>query len=146
MLFFSLLLFSSNTYLNAQDIAINSQHALAIRVLIGEYTDARKNKDSILLNKILTKDIDQLVSSGTWRKGKNRSLEGMMNSSSNNPGERTITIDNIRMISSGSAIVDTRYEIKNADGSVRKMWSTFVVVDTGDEWKITAIRNMKPAE
>ena len=38
-----------------------------------------------------------------------------------------------------------RYEIQNADGSVRKMWSSFVVVDDKKTWKITAIRNMEPA-
>jgi len=45
-----------------------------------------------------------------------------------------------------SALVDTRYEIANADGSIRKMWSTFIVVYEGNRWKITAIRNMLPTK
>jgi hypothetical protein len=39
-------------------------------------------------------------------------------------------------------IADARYEIQNADGTARKMWSTFIVVYQDDAWKITAIRNM----
>ncbi|TDI72183.1 MAG: DUF4440 domain-containing protein, partial [Bacteroidetes bacterium] len=33
----------------------------------------------------------------------------------------------------------------NADGTARKMWSTFIVVRNEDGWKIAAIRNMLPA-
>jgi uncharacterized protein YxjI len=49
------------------------------------------------------------------------------------------------MINPTTAIVDCRYEIQNTDGTVRKMWSTFLVVAEKEKWKITAIRNMLPA-
>jgi len=86
-----------------------------------------------------------LVSSGTWRYGKNACMHGMMQSSENHPGERSLTIEKIRLLNSSAAIVDTRYEIKNGDGSTRKMWSTFIVVLDGKSWKISGIRNMLPA-
>jgi uncharacterized protein YxjI len=38
-----------------------------------------------------------------------------------------------------------RYEIESADGTSRKMWSTFITVNDNGKWKITAIRNMLPA-
>lgn len=72
-------------------------------------------------------------------------MQGMLRSSTSNPGQRTLTVENIRFLNLESAIVDARYEIENADGSVRKMWSTFVAVQDQDRWKITAIRNMLPA-
>jgi hypothetical protein len=50
------------------------------------------------------------------------------------------------MVNAGAAIVDCKYEIRNSDGSVRSMWSTFIVVEKKKKWWITAIRNMLPAE
>ncbi len=130
------------SFLFSQDTRTAEQ---AIYKLIDDYALARETKDADLLNKILTPEIDQLVSSGTWRTGKTESMQGMMQSSTSNPGERTLTIDKIRFLDAEQAIVDCRYEINNPDGSTRKMWSTFIVTRTQDNWKITAIRNMLPA-
>jgi len=90
-------------------------------------------------------DIDQLVSTGEWRNGITAAVEGMLKSSANSPGTRTLTVDKIRMISSTSAIVDCRYEIQNTNNTTRKMWSTFIVIADKEIWKISAIRNMLPA-
>lgn len=116
-----------------------------IQTLIDSYSEARTKKDSTVLRSILTADIDQLVSSGNWRKGKKDALAGMLQSSARNPGTRTLSIEKIRFLNAVSAIADARYEIRTAEGSVRKMWSTFIVVRSEDQWKITAIRNMLPA-
>ncbi len=115
-----------------------------IEALIGKYAQARETKDTILLKSILTNDIDQLVSTGEWRRGMEGAMQGMMQSSKSKPGQRTLIVDNIRLINPESAIVDARYEIENTDGTVRKMWSTFIVVNQAGTWKITAIRNMLP--
>jgi uncharacterized protein (TIGR02246 family) len=117
----------------------------AITRLIDQYSEARETKDTVLLKNILTEDIDQLVSNGEWRIGIRVAIDGMMRSSSSNPGDRTLTIDKIRYLGSEGAIADCRYEIKNPDGSERKMWSTFVVVKQKGKWRISAIRNMLPA-
>ncbi len=129
----------------AQHTESNIKHTQDIHSLIDSYTEAREKKDSLLLNSILTADIDQLVSSGVWRRGKQESMKGMMRSSTSNPGSRSITVEKIRFLNSESAIVDARYVIQNADGTARKMWSTFMVVYNEDRWKIAAIRNMLPA-
>lgn len=126
----------------SQDSPGNRQQIVA---LVDAYVQARENNDTVLLESILTTDIDQLVSSGTWRKGIKASMDGMQQSSNGNPGTRTLKIEKIRFLNPGSAIADARYEIANADGTVRKMWSTFIVVYEEDNWKIAAIRNMLPA-
>ncbi|MFY0654651.1 MAG: SgcJ/EcaC family oxidoreductase [Cyclobacteriaceae bacterium] len=118
----------------------------AIYELVAQYSQAREDKDPELLNSILTDEIDQLVSSGTWRIGKDTALSGMMKSSKARPGSRTITIDKLRFLNDQTAIADARYEITNPDGSMRKMWSTFIVVLEEKTWKIAAIRNMLPAK
>jgi len=113
--------------------------------LIADYARARETKDEALLKRVLTVDADQLVSSGEWRIGMTESVTGMMRSSQSNPGERSITVERVRFLNSESAIADARYEIRNADGTGRNMWTTFVVVLKDGMWKISAIRNMLPA-
>jgi uncharacterized protein (TIGR02246 family) len=121
------------------------QQNQAVTQLIDSYVQAREARDTARLSSILTTDIDQLTSSGNWRHGREASMQGMLRSSANNPGKRSIQVENIRILGKESAIADTRYEIENADGSVRKMWSTFIVQLEDEKWKIAAIRNMLPA-
>lgn len=122
----------------------NDQQKL-IAVLIDQYSEARESRDTTLLKNILTTDVDQLVSTGEWRYGIDASVKGMLKSSANTPGTRTLHIEKTRMLTPNSAIVDCRYEIQNTDNTIRKMWSTFIVVADKGVWKITAIRNMLPA-
>ncbi|MCK5443217.1 MAG: nuclear transport factor 2 family protein [Maribacter sp.] len=117
----------------------------AIRTLIDEYAQARETKDTVLLRKILTNEIDQLVSSGVWRKGFSESKKGMLQSSTQNRGSRTLTIESIRFLHQTVALVDCRYTIQRPNGSTRKMWSSFTMQKEGNQWKIAAIRNMLPA-
>jgi len=133
------------TNLIAQEIIPSKKQTKDIHSLIDNYSLARENKDTALLENILTPDVDQLVSSGKWRKGKEESVKGMLQSSENNPGTRSLKIENIRLLTLQCGIVDARYEIENIDGATRKMWSTFMVVYKNKEWRITAIRNMLPA-
>lgn len=118
----------------------------AIRLLIDQYSEAREKRDTALLKRILSEDVDQLVSTGEWRNGIGAAVEGMLKSSATTPGTRTLTIDKMRSLGSNCVIVDCRYEIKNLDSTVRKMWSSFVVVLGKRNWKISAIRNMLPSE
>jgi len=131
--------------LYGQDNTVSDKQQKTITSLIDQYSQAREKKDTALLKAILTSNVDQLVSTGEWRVGIKAAVEGMMRSSANNPGTRTLIVDKIQAITSSSAIVDCRYEIKNSDGVVRKMWSTFIVVDDKDKWKIMSIRNMRPS-
>lgn len=118
----------------------------AITDLVAAYADARKNQDPQMIESLFTEDADQLVSSGTWRRGRPALVEGMLSSSRSNPGQRTLEIEQIRLISSSVAIADARYSIRNSDtGTERNMWSSFIAQKEGDTWKLTAIRNMLPA-
>jgi uncharacterized protein (TIGR02246 family) len=131
--------------LNGQHSTPNDNQRKAIASLIDQYSEAREKSDTVLLKKILTTDVDQLVSTGEWRNGIVAAVQGMIKSSASSPGTRTLKIETIRMFNSTTAIVDCRYEIQNADSTIRKMWSTFLVVTEERIWKISAIRNMLPA-
>lgn len=113
--------------------------------LIDQYSEAREKRDTILLKTILTNNVDQLVSTGEWRNGIGIPIQGMLKSSATSPGTRTLQVDKIRMLNPTTAIVDCKYEIQNTDSTLRRMWSTFIVVTEKKAWKISAIRNMLPA-
>lgn len=132
-------------FLYGQNIMPDDKQKKDIYSLIDKYSQAREKRDTVLLKTILTTDVDQLVSTGEWRTGIDASIKGMLNSSANSPGTRTLTIEKLRLFNPNSAIVDCKYEIQNADGTIRKMWSTFLVVFDKGIWKISAIRNMLPA-
>ncbi|RKN81057.1 DUF4440 domain-containing protein [Ulvibacterium marinum] len=128
-----------------QETVSNTEQRQGIYDLVESYAQARESKDTVLLESILVTDVDQLVSSGNWRNGKKESMKGMLRSSASNPGTRTLKVEKIRFLNSTSAIADARYQIQNSDKTIRKMWSTFIVVYKEDRWKIAAIRNMLPA-
>jgi uncharacterized protein (TIGR02246 family) len=113
--------------------------------IVADYNTARDSQDPKAIEKLFTEDADQLVSSGVWRRGKDTLVKGMLASSAGNPGDRTLTVETVRFVTSDVALADARYEIAGA-ASVRKMWSTFLVVKTADGWRIAAIRNMLPAQ
>lgn len=118
--------------------------AVKIHHLINHYSEAREKQDTLLLKSILTDEVDQLVSSGEWRTGIRESVDGMLRSSTANPGTRTLEVEKIRFLEDEIALVDCRYIIKNPNGTERNMWSSFVVVFHKKSWKIAAIRNMNP--
>ncbi len=141
---FLLLNLTAVLFLFGQDKTLVEPQRKAISSLIYQYAQAREKRDTALLKTILTEDVDQLVSTGEWRNGIGESVQGMLKSSAEKPGTRTLNIDKIRMFNANSAIVDCKYEIQNTDGTSRKMWSTFIVVSNKGLWKISAIRNMLP--
>lgn len=137
-----LLMVLSSSVLKSQ--SLTDKKSQAIIALVDRYSEAREKQDTVLLKNILTADVDQLVSTGEWRDGIQGSVAGMMRSSATSPGTRTLTVEKVKFLTSKSAVADARYVIQNQDGSPRKMWSTFVVVQVKGQWKITAIRNMLP--
>jgi hypothetical protein len=142
---FILFIFIIPTCIFAQNTSNSNKQKQEINSLIEKYTQSRETLDTVLLKSILTPDIDQLVSSGEWRTGMEGAMKGMVRSTTSNPGKRTLKVEKLRFLNSECAIADARYEIQNADGTIRKMWSTFIIVYTVEMWKITAIRNMLPA-
>jgi uncharacterized protein (TIGR02246 family) len=120
-----------------------SKDEMAVKELVARYNTARDQEQPDAIRALFTRDADQLVSSGEWRRGQEQLVEGMLRSSRGNPGARTLTVETVRFLSADSAIADARYVIAGA--ATRHMWSTFVAVRTPDGWRLAAIRNMLPA-
>jgi hypothetical protein len=144
-LLFCSLYFGASLFVSGQAGTVTDDQRRILTTFIDQYSEAREKRDTTLLKKILTNDVDQLVSNGEWRDGIGAALDGMIRSSAGTPGTRILRVEKIKMLSATTAIVDCRYEIQNKDGSIRKMWSSFVAIDEKGTWKITAIRNMLPA-
>ncbi|WP_339926441.1 SgcJ/EcaC family oxidoreductase [uncultured Cyclobacterium sp.] len=139
----SVLIFSGTSFsIKAQSF----EDGKAIIDLIASYAQARESIDTVMLKYIITEDMDQLVSSGEWRHGMQAAVKGMAASSRSNPGDRVLKVERVRYLKEDVALADARYTIKNEDGTERKMWSTFVALKKGKQWKISAIRNMKPTD
>ena len=117
----------------------------AVRALVEAYSAARDKGDGAALTALFTADADQLVSSGEWRRGREAVVKGSLASSQQTQGKRTFAIETVRMIAANVALVDSRYDIAQTDGTTRRMWASWLLVKDGSAWKIAAIRNMLPA-
>src|SRR5262249_13623435 len=108
--------------------------------------DAREARDPKGIEPLLTPDADQLVSDGTWGRGRDDLVQGMLESSTKNPARRSIAVEAGRMLASDVALADGRYTQKGRDGgSNREMWTSITLKRGPDGWRIAAIRNMLPA-
>ena len=106
--------------------------------------NARELREPAAIEALFTADADQHTTSGEWRRGRPQVIRGSLASSTQNPGNRSITVETVRFITPDVAIADGPYEITMND-SVRRMWTTLVLEREEGAWRIAAIRNMVPA-
>jgi uncharacterized protein (TIGR02246 family) len=140
----------ATTCLTATSFAAAAQDRLddnsAVRQVIQRYVDAREVSDPSAIEVLFTPDADQLVSDGTWRRGRAELVKGMLESSRKNPARRTITVESVRLLSGDVALADGRYVQKaQPGGKDRVMWTAITLKRGPDGWRIAAIRNMLPA-
>jgi uncharacterized protein (TIGR02246 family) len=123
-----------------------SQEESAVRQVMQNYVNAREAKDPKAIESLFTADADQLVSDGTWRRGRDELVRGMLESSRKNPARRTISVETVRFLTPEVAVVDGRYMQKSqAGGKDRGMWTTITLKRGPEGWRIAAIRNLLPA-
>jgi uncharacterized protein (TIGR02246 family) len=115
----------------------------AVREVVRRYVNARELRDPKAIDALFTTDADQHTTSGEWRRGRAQVVPGTLESSTRNPGNRSITIAAVRFITPDVAIADGPYEIAGG-GTVRRMWTTLVLEREAGVWRIAAIRNMVP--
>jgi uncharacterized protein (TIGR02246 family) len=121
--------------------APDSGEEAAVRAVVARYLSARDARDQAALAEIFTPDADQYTTTGDWRRGRERLLPGMAESSRQNPGARGIRVQAVRFVTPDVAIADGAYAIAGSD---LPRWTTLVLVRDAGSWRITAIRNMTP--
>jgi uncharacterized protein (TIGR02246 family) len=115
-----------------------------VRQVVERYMAARAAQDPATVAALFTSDADQFTTAGEWRRGRDQVRSGTSESSRRNPGTRRVSIEAVRFVTRDVAIADGPYEISTGGAAPRRMWTTFVLVRTGDGWRISAIRNMAP--
>jgi uncharacterized protein (TIGR02246 family) len=128
----------------AQKPADRSADEAEIRRVISAFIATRDNADADALRALLTEDVDQAVTSGNVRKGRDAVVEGSLATTRETGGTRTITIETIRFISDDVAIADGPYDILGRRDGDRHFRTTMVMKKDGGRWRIAAIRNMQP--
>ncbi len=124
--------------------ARTSTDEAAVRDVVARYLASREQRDPAAVGALFVEDADQLTSSGEWRRGRAEVVRGTLASSDRTGGKRTITIETVRFPHPDVAIADGRYEL-TSDQDTRRMWTSFVMIKDGTNWRIAAIRNMLPA-
>jgi len=126
----------------------NEDAEAAIRLVVKRYVEAREAREAGSIEPLFTPDADQLVSDGTWRRGRDQLVRGMLESSRRNPAQRSIEVQSVRLLADGVALADGRYVHKaqpGTEGQNREMWTSITLKRGPDGWRIAAIRNMLPA-
>src|SRR5262249_15007454 len=130
----------------AQGPSPSSRDEAALREIVQRYVDAREARNPKAIESLFTSDADQLVSDGTWRRGREGLVRGMLQSSARTGGHRSIGITAIRLLAPDVALVDGRYRQAGlATGRDRELWTTLLLRRDSTGWRIAAIRNMLPA-
>lgn len=117
----------------------------AVREVVRKYVEAREARDAKAVEALLTPDADQVVSDGTWRRGREALVQGMLESSRKNPSKRTIEVESVRLLGTDVALADGPYTQAGGAAEARAMWTTIILSRTPGGWKIAGIRNMLPA-
>lgn len=125
----------------AQTPSSASADDAAVREIVQRYTQARELSDPKAIAALFTAEADQYTSAGEWRRGVTQLVQGMLETSTRNPGVRAIEIQAVRFITPDVAIVDGAYRAGQAD---RPLWTTIVVRRVAAGWRIEAIRNSAP--
>jgi uncharacterized protein (TIGR02246 family) len=132
---------------SAREAADRSTDEAAIRRTVQAFIDTRESDDRAGLTALLTPEADQLVTSGNMRAGRNAVVDGSLNTTASTGGRRQISMETIRFLSSDIAIGDGPYDVVDrVSGPDRHYRTTIVFQRVDGEWRITAIRNMRPVQ
>ena len=119
----------------------------AIRRVVQQQDEARNRGDWKALSELFMQDAEQLTSSGTWRRGRAAIEKGVAQSMGSvyKGAKYTTKVESGRMLAPTVAMTDGTFEISNiAGGSTRRGHATYVLVKSGDAWRIAAVRSMVP--
>ncbi len=131
----------------AEDTADRSADESAIKQVTQEYIARRDEGDEAGLRALLTEKVDQRLTSGRMRLGRDEVVSGSLGSTQNSGGKRVITLNDIRFLGADVAIANGNYDsLGRADGTDLYMRTTIVFWRVDGKWRIDAIRNARAPE
>ena len=116
----------------------------AIRHVTKEFILRRENNDEAGLRALLTANVDQRLTSGRMRSGRDAVVSGALESTQRTGGKRSIKLESIRFLGADVAIANGSYDSTGRnDGTDLHMQTTMVYVRVDGEWRIDTIRNAR---
>jgi len=126
--------------------AISGSDDAAIRRVIQQHDQTRTKGDWKGVGSLFTEDGATLTSAGEWRRGRAQIEKGGAAAAAGvyKGGKFTTTIDAVRLLAPTVAIADGTFEIGGIAGGSRKGNTTYVLVKSGEAWRIAATRSQVP--
>ena len=145
--FLLLMLVTAGVAAEAQDAADRSADESAIRQVTQDYIARRDEGDEAGLRALLTEKVDQRLTSGRMRLGRDDVVSGSLGSTQSSGGKRVITLNDFRFLGTDVAIANGNYDsLGRADGTDLYMRTTIVFWRVDGKWRIDAIRNARAPE
>jgi hypothetical protein len=142
-----LMLIAADVVAVAQDAPDRSADEATIRQVTQEYILRRDDNDEAGLRALLSANVDQRLTSGRMRSGREVVVSGSLQSTQNSGGKRVITLESIRFLGANVAIANGTYDsLGRSDGTDLHMQTTIVFWRVDGEWLIDAIRNARSPE
>jgi uncharacterized protein (TIGR02246 family) len=119
----------------------------AIRKVVEQHDQTRTSGDWKGVANLFMEDGAILTSAGEWRRGRAQIEKGGAAAGGGvyKGAKYTTTIDTVRSLAPTVAIADGTFEISNiAGGKSRKGNITYVLVKSGETWRLAATRSMVP--
>ena len=118
----------------------------AIRRTLQQHDETRSKADWKAVANLYTEDGATLTSAGEWRRGRAQVESGGARAGGGvyKGGKFATTIDSVRLLAPTVALADGTFEISNIAGGSRKGNISYVLVKSGDAWRIAASRSMVP--
>lgn len=127
--------------------AIAPAEESAIRRIIQQHDQTRSTADWKGVANLFAEDGSTLTSAGEWRRGRAQVEKGGATLAAGvyKSAKYSTKVESVRLLAPTVALADTTFEISNIGGSgSRKGHSTYILVKSGDAWRIAATRSMVP--
>lgn len=118
----------------------------AVRHVVQQHDQTRTSGDWKGSANLFAEDGATLTSSGEWRRGRAQIEKGGATAGAGvyKGAKYATTIDSVRLLAPTVALADGTFEISGIKGGSRKGHSTYVLVKSGEAWRIAASRSMVP--
>lgn len=118
----------------------------AVRHVVQQHDQTRTGGDWKGSANLFAEDGATLTSSGEWRRGRAQIEKGGATAGAGvyKGAKYATTIDSVRLLAPTVALADGTFEISGIKGGSRKGHSTYVLVKSGEAWRIAASRSMVP--
>lgn len=127
--------------------ATASTDEAAVRRVVQQHDQTRTSGDWKGVASLFVEDGSTLTSAGEWRRGRAQIEKGGAATAAGvyKGAKFSTTVESVKLLAPTVALADATFEISNlSGGKSRKGNISYVLVKSGDTWRIAAARSMVP--